>query len=142
MAYAGVIIWGSAATLTHKQVHAHAQGLLNLTSQGPPDAVVDAVAFSSTAALLGPAGQANYAAANAAINAWSSVRAAAGSVHTAVMWGAWATGMAAAQRGILARLERLGMVAIPPTAGLKALAQILLVDQQLPQASCPTLFRC
>ena len=119
-----------------------AQGLLNLTSQGPPDAVLDVVAFSSTAALLGPAGQANYAAANAAINAWSCVRSAAGSVITAVMWGAWATGMAAAQRGTLARLERLGMVAIPPSAGLKALAQILTAEQQLPQASCLMLFCC
>ena len=99
--------------------------------------MLDIVAFSSTAALLGPAGQANYAAANAAVNAWSAVRSAAGGIATAVMWGAWASGMAAAQRGTLARLERLGMVAIPPTAGLKALASILASDQHFPQASCP-----
>ena len=95
------------------------------------------VVFSSTAALLGPAGQANYAAANAALNAWSSVCAAAGGATTAVMWGAWASGMAAAQRGTLARLERLGMVAIPPASGLRALTQVLAAERHLPQA-CPT----
>ena len=117
-----------------------AQGLLNLTSHGPPDAVHKVLLFSSTAALLGPAGQANYAAANAALNAWSSMRTAAGGGATAVMWGAWASGMAAAQRGTLARLERLGMVAIPPAAGLRALTQILAAEQNSPQV-CPLISR-
>lgn len=51
--------------------------------------------FSSTSALLGPAGQANYAAANAALGAWADQQHAAGVAATSIMWGAWATGMAA-----------------------------------------------
>ena len=41
------------------------------------------------------------------------------------MWGAWATGMAAADAAILQRFERLGMGSIKPAAGLVALAAIL-----------------
>lgn len=38
------------------------------------------------------AGQANYAAANAALEAWAGAEAARGGVSTAVQWGAWAVG--------------------------------------------------
>lgn len=54
--------------------------------------------FSSTSALLGPAGQANYAAANAALGAWADQRHAAGVGATSIMWGAWAGGMATAEK--------------------------------------------
>lgn len=52
--------------------------------------------FSSTSALLGRAGQANYAAANAAMGAWADRQHSAGFGATSIMWGAWAGGMAAA----------------------------------------------
>jgi NAD(P)-dependent dehydrogenase (short-subunit alcohol dehydrogenase family) len=48
---------------------------------------LDAVAlFSSTAALLGPPGQGNYAAANAQLNAWSQGRQAAGACSRWTSW--------------------------------------------------------
>lgn len=53
------------------------------------------VLFSSIASLIGAAGQSNYVAANAALDAWAQRRTAAGQVCSAVQWGAWASsGMA------------------------------------------------
>ena len=48
--------------------------------------------FSSVAALLGAPGQATYAAANGALEAWAAVGAARGAPVVAVQWGAWAVG--------------------------------------------------
>ena len=42
-----------------------------------------------------------------------------------VMWGAWALGMAASDKAMLARFQRMGMGVIQPPAGLTALAQLL-----------------
>ena len=47
--------------------------------------------FSSVASLLGAAGQANYAAANAALDVWSHAQQAMGGVSKSVQWGAWAS---------------------------------------------------
>lgn len=99
--------------------------------------------FSSTAALLGPAGQANYAAANAVLGAAAESYSHAGIAATSVMWGAWAAGgMAAAGKGTLARLQRLGMVPIQPAAGLSALAGILAQAGARPQASAAAHLAC
>ena len=42
-----------------------------------------------------------------------------------IMWGAWAVGMAAEQRGFLQRLGRAGLGAITPGQGLGALQTML-----------------
>jgi len=85
------------------------------------------VAFSSVASLLGSAGQANYAAANAALDAWMRAQCAAGCVGVSVQWGAWAggSGMAAEDSGTLGRLERMGMGALAPAQGLGVLEGVL-----------------
>ena len=50
------------------------------------------VYFSSTSSLFGAPGQGNYAAANAALEAFASSRSLAGLSNKAIQWGAWATG--------------------------------------------------
>ena len=78
--------------------------------------------FSSVAAFLGAPGQANYSAANAALDGYARGLHKAGSPVMSVQWGAWAGGgMAAQDKQTSARLERLGMTLIQPQEGLRAL---------------------
>lgn len=80
-----------------------AQGLTALLAAVGAAPLATIGVFSSTSALLGPAGQANYAAANAAVGGWAEGARASGAAATSIMWGAWATGMAAAEKKTLAR---------------------------------------
>jgi len=73
------------------------------------------VLFSSAAALLGSAGQANYAAANAALDALAVHRRHLGRPALALQWGAWAGDGMAHQLG--ERLAALGVEPITPAQG-------------------------
>ena len=65
--------------------------------------------FSSISAQLGNPGQANYAAANAALDSVAASRQAGGLGISAVGWGPWGgAGMATQQPELLARLRRQG----------------------------------
>jgi len=81
------------------------------------------VMFSSISAYMGAAGQANYAAANAALDALAHARYAAGKPALSVNWGAWSeTGMAASMgKSGARRLEQLGLQAMHPREGCDAL---------------------
>jgi hypothetical protein len=83
-----------------------------------------AVLFSSVAALVGAAGQGNYVAANAGLDAWAASARAGGVPATSVQWGAWA-GAGMASRAVMERLRRLGQGVLAPEAGLAALAAVL-----------------
>ncbi|WP_432097673.1 KR domain-containing protein, partial [Streptomyces sp. bgisy100] len=87
------------------------------------------VMFSSLASTAGSAGQGNYAAANAFLDALAVVRRQEGLPATSVAWGAWADeGMAADGRAVEERLRRSGVGAMAPDLALAALRVALKQD--------------
>ncbi|MFI5833581.1 type I polyketide synthase [Micromonospora sp. NPDC051300] len=84
------------------------------------------VLFSSLAGVLGSAGQGNYAAANAFLDAFAAWRRDLGLPATAVAWGAWAAdGMAAASAELTARLTRGGVNPLPAEQAAAALGRVV-----------------
>ncbi|GAA4468601.1 hypothetical protein GCM10023170_082770 [Phytohabitans houttuyneae] len=80
------------------------------------------ILFSSTAHAIGNPGQANYAAANAALDAIAARRRAAGRAATAIAWGAWAGDGMASRDGVV-EWTRSGVAPMDPEMALSALAR-------------------
>jgi acyl transferase domain-containing protein/esterase/lipase len=91
------------------------------------------VMFSSLSGLLGAAGQGNYAAANAFLDALAAHRRASGLAGQSLAWGPWsevgmAAGLDAARR---ARLAGQGFAALSAAQGLALLGQALARPEAL-----------
>ncbi|MFF7977233.1 SDR family NAD(P)-dependent oxidoreductase [Streptomyces sp. NPDC007905] len=92
------------------------------------------VLFSSAAGLLGNAGQANYAAANAAVDALAALRQSAGLPTLSLAWGLWSdsTGMTGElDEADLARMQRTGIGAISSDLGLELFDRALASEATL-----------
>jgi NAD(P)-dependent dehydrogenase (short-subunit alcohol dehydrogenase family)/aryl carrier-like protein len=86
------------------------------------------VLFGSVGSLIGAAGQANYAASNATLDAFAQWRRARGLPARSIAWGRWAgTGMAAGlSEAQTARVAARGLPAMTPARALAALDTALL----------------
>ncbi|MFK0259686.1 SDR family NAD(P)-dependent oxidoreductase, partial [Streptomyces sp. NPDC090445] len=81
------------------------------------------VLFSSMSGMIGAPGQANYAAANAYLDALAEQRRAAGLAATSLAWGPWAEGGMAADDALDARLRREGLPPMAPETAMAVLRQ-------------------
>ncbi len=90
------------------------------------------IMFSSTAALLGSAGQANHSAANAFMDCLAHLRRGQGLPALSINWGPWSRIGAAADPRRLEQFAEVGSHAIAPERGIAALDRLL--DWNPPQA--------
>jgi acyl transferase domain-containing protein/NADPH:quinone reductase-like Zn-dependent oxidoreductase/acyl carrier protein len=111
---------------------AKVRGSWNLHRALLPDELDFFVLFSSAASVMGGAGQANYAAANAFLDGLAHYRRHLGLPALSVNWGPWAdVGMAALDDNRGARLSDRGLESIPVREGTELLDVLL---QQRPAA--------
>jgi len=102
------------------------EGAWNLHRSTRQDPLEAFVLFSSVAATLGSAGQANYSAANAFLEALAESRRAAGLPALAIGWGPWTVGMGAELRPEhRERLVRQGLGFLEPREGLDLFESLL-----------------
>jgi len=90
------------------------------------DALLDHfVLFSSVASVFGGPGQANYAAANASLDALAHYRQSRGMAGLSVNWGPWSETGTAVRHGVLQQKSKMGMGSISTSDGLRALQRML-----------------
>ncbi|MFI0901868.1 SDR family NAD(P)-dependent oxidoreductase, partial [Streptomyces sp. NPDC020983] len=125
---AGVTDDGTLPSLTEGMLHAvlrpKADAALNLHELTRGADLAAFVLFSSTGGVAGVAGQANYAAANAFLDALAQDRRAAGLPGQSLGWGHWeqSSGITGALAGQdIARMERSGIRAMTSEQGLALL---------------------
>ena len=87
------------------------------------------VLYSSAAALLGSAGQANYASANSFLDTLAAYRRSRKQASLSINWGPWSSVGAATRKDRLLGLQKRGVLALDPTHGLQSLDYLLAHNQ-------------
>ncbi len=123
-------------------------GAINVLTHGVQAGAEFAVLYSSIAGVLGSAGQANYAAANAAMDAIAEAFTAPSFRVVSVAWGPWVGGMATESARRRENVHRLGYHSMPGREAMEVLGAfmgsrvapsivIASVDWQLLRRSMP-----
>ncbi|GHD52895.1 hypothetical protein GCM10017083_28850 [Thalassobaculum fulvum] len=110
--------WDGVETVLRAKLH----GAWNLHELTRDLALDHFVLFSSAAGLLGPAGQANHAAANSFLDGLAAWRRQQGLPAISMDWGAWAEIGAVPKAGVEAHVERTGLVHMAPDEAMRAFA--------------------
>ncbi|MFD7862987.1 type I polyketide synthase [Streptomyces sp. NPDC059783] len=131
---AGVLDDGVLTSLTPDRfdtvLRAKADAALHLHTLTRDSGLAAFVLFSSSAATFGTPGQANYAAANAFLDALAEQRRADGLPATSLAWGAWENGMAGKLDGVdRGRMARGGVLALSDRDGLALFDAALRADR-------------
>ncbi len=128
---AGLLDDGTLSELDSERLHRvltpKVDGAWNL-HQATRDLTLDLfVLFSSATGIIGGAGQGNYAAANAFLDALAQHRQAQGLAGLSIAWGPWASGGMAAglDDADKARMRRQGLGALEVAAGMSLLKRSL-----------------
>ncbi len=135
---AGVVDDGVIGSLTEQRVDrvlaAKVDGAWNLHDLTKSMDLSAFVLFSSIASTLGSPGQANYAAANAFLDALALYRRESGLVGTSIAWGLWdqtsdmTQGMGSLDRD---RVAKMGLRPLAGDEGLRLLDEALVLDDVL-----------
>ncbi len=91
--------------------------------------LVDFVLFSSFVGTVGPAGQANYAAANSSLDALAAHRRALGLTGTSIAWGLWQGPGLAGRDGVEQKLAARGLRAMDHRGAIQAMDQVIDRDE-------------
>jgi acyl transferase domain-containing protein/acyl carrier protein len=126
---AGMVSDGAAldldATRLRTVMDPKIQGTWNLHLQTQAKAIDFFLMFSSAASVLGSPGQANYAAANAFMDAVTHLRRSQGLPAQSINWGPWSEIGMAAQRDLGEKLEKKGIAGLTPAQGMVALERVM-----------------
>jgi NAD(P)-dependent dehydrogenase (short-subunit alcohol dehydrogenase family)/acyl carrier protein len=112
--------WSSFSRVLAPKVN----GIRNIEAHLDPTRLDFLVSFSSTSALLGNQGQANYAAANAVLDAYAHRLRARRVPAISIAWGPWRGGGMSATVGD-ALADRWGLVPIEPQDGARMFGDLL-----------------